>query len=125
MSECKNGIDDARENLTKVLTYKIVTTIQNHYGSLEAFKTACKDKSNKAVARYVRNFHVDSKILHKLTRHDGKRCLAQVLRTLDPNRLVYKSKYDFRYKSGKKFSKPSTFYIPFHELDRLFALADT
>lgn len=44
-----------------------------------------------------------------------------MLKRLDPSKLVYKHKYDFRYKkSGKTFSKPSTFYIPFKELDRLF-----
>ena len=68
-------IESIREDFTRVLTYKIVTTIRNHYGSLEAFKAECASSSNKALARYNANFHIDPKILHKLTRRNGKRCL--------------------------------------------------
>lgn len=44
---------------------------------------------------------------------------------LNPKELVYKHKFDWKFKSGKKFSKPSTFYIPFEQLEKLFALEDT
>jgi hypothetical protein len=118
-------LDEMRETFTKVITAKVLITIKNHYGTLEAFKAATASKSNTELARYNKNFHVDGKILHKLTRHNGKRVLAQILSSLDNTRLVYKAKYDKVYKSGKRFSKPSTFYIPFPELERLFALDGT
>lgn len=71
------------------------------------------------------NFHIESKILQALTRtSDGKRHLDEVLKKLNPNLLVYKHKFDVKYKSGKTFSKPSTFYIPFATLDKLFAMED-
>ena len=47
-----------------------------------------------------------------------------MLAKLNPERLRYKHKFDWKYKSGKKFSKLSTFYIPFEQLDKLFALED-
>ena len=118
-------LDEIRETFTKVITAKVLITIKNHYGTLEAYKAAAASKSNAELARHNANFHVDSKILHKLTRHNGKRVLAQILSTLDKTRLVYKAKYDKAYKSGKRFSKPSTFYIPYPELERLFALDGT
>lgn len=116
------SIEQAVDDLTKVITFKIVTTIKNHYGSLEKFKAECGSGSNQALARYNKNFHVEQKVLQALTRtSDGKRRLEEALKRLDPSKLVYKHKYDFKYKkSGKTFSKPSTFYIPFDELERLF-----
>lgn len=48
-----------------------------------------------------------------------------MLKRLDSRYLVYKHKCDVKYKSGKIFSKPSTFYIPFEMLDKLFALEGT
>lgn len=47
-----------------------------------------------------------------------------MLARLNPELLRYKHKFDWTYKSGKKFSKLSTFYIPFEQLDKLFALQD-
>lgn len=47
-----------------------------------------------------------------------------MLARLNPGLLRYKHKFDWTYKSGKKFSKLSTFYIPFERLDKLFALED-
>ena len=121
-----NDINQLVTDFTKVITYKIITTIRNHYGSLESFKTECNSQSNKSLARYNINFHVDSKILQALTRtSDGKRHLDEVLSMLNPKELVYKHKFDWKFKSGKKFSKPSTFYIPFEQLEKLFALEDT
>lgn len=118
-------IKELVEDFTQVITFKIILTIKNHYGSLESFKDSCRSKSNKELARYNKNFHIDSKILQSLTRGcDGKRHLDEVLANLNPEKLVYKHKFDWKYKSGKKFSKPSTFYIPFDELERLFALED-
>lgn len=52
----------------------------------------------------------------------GNRHLDDVLKQLDKNVLVYKHKSDVKHKSGKKFSKLSTFYIPFKRLDTLFAM---
>ena len=121
----ETNIDELVNDFTQIITFKILMTIKNHYGSLESFKNACNDSSNKELARYNKNFHIDSKILQSLTRGcDGKRHLDEVLSKLNPSRLVYKHKFDWKYKSGKKFSKPSTFYIPFDELERLFALED-
>ena len=117
-------IKELVEDFTQVITFKIILTIKNHYGSLESFKDSCRSKSNKELARYNKNFHIDSKILQSLTRGcDGKRHLDEVLANLNPEKLVYKHKFDWKYKNGKKFSKPSTFYIPFDELERLFNLA--
>lgn len=118
-------IKELVEDFTQVITFKIILTIKNHYGSLESFKDSCRSNSNKELARYNKNFHIDSKILQSLTRGcDGKRHLDEVLANLNPEKLVYKHKFDWKYKNGKKFSKPSTFYIPFDELERLFALED-
>ena len=47
-----------------------------------------------------------------------------MLANLNPELLRYKHKFDWKYKSGNKFSKLSTFYIPFEQLDKLFALED-
>lgn len=127
MNKMKKEIDinELVNDFTQVITFKILLTIKNHYGSLESFKNACKDSSNKELARYNKNFHIDSNILQALTRSsDGKRHLDEVLANLNHEKLVYKHKFDWKYKSGKKFSKPSTFYIPFDELERLFALED-
>ena len=127
MNKMKKEIDinELVNDFTQVITFKILLTIKNHYGSLESFKNAYKDSSNKELARYNKNFHIDSNILQALTRSsDGKRHLDEVLANLNPEKLVYKHKFDWKYKSGKKFSKPSTFYIPFDELERLFALED-
>lgn len=127
MNKMKKEIDinELVNDFTQVITFKILLTIKNHYSSLESFKDSCRSKSNKELARYNKNFHVDSKILQALTRGcDGKRHLDEVLANLNPEKLVYKHKFDWKYKSGKKFSKPSTFYIPFDELERLFALED-
>lgn len=118
-------IDEIRETFTKVITAKILITIKKRYGTLEAFKQAVSSKSNLELARYNKNFHVDEKILQKLARHNGKRLLRQILETLDEKRLVYKAKYNRKFPSGKEFEKPSTFYIPFPELERLFALDGT
>lgn len=120
------NINELVNDFTQVITFKILLTIKNHYGSLESFKDSCRSKSNKELARYNKNFHIDSKILQALTRSsDGKRHLDEVLANLNPERLVYKHKYNWTYKkSNKKFSKPSTFYIPFKRLEQLFALAD-
>lgn len=119
------SIDNLVEDFTKVITFKIITTIKNHYGSLDNFKKACSSSSNKDLKRFETNFHIDSKILQSLTRDNkGKRHLDEVLSRLDPNLLRYKHKFDWIYKSGKKFSKLSTFYIPFEQLDKLFALED-
>lgn len=119
-------IDSLVEDFTKVITFKIITTIKNHYGSLDEFKKACSSSSNKDLKRFEKNFHIDSKILQSLTRDNkGKRHLDEVLARLNPELLKYKHKFDWKYKkSGKKFSKLSTFYIPFKELEKLFALAD-
>lgn len=118
-------IDNLVEDFTKVITFKIITTIKNHYGSLAEFKKACSSSSNKDLKRFETNFHIDSKILQSLTRDNkGKRHLDEVLARLDPQLLRYKHKFDWKYKSGKKFSKLSTFYIPFEQLDKLFALED-
>ena len=127
MNKMKKELDikELVEDFTQVITFKIILTIKNHYGSLESFKDSCRSKSNKELARYNKNFHIDSKILQSLTRGcDGKRHLDEVLANLNPEKLVYKHKFDWKYKNGKKFSKPSTFYIPFDELERLFALED-
>ena len=127
MNKMKKEIDinELVNDFTQVITFKIILTIKNHYGSLESFKNACKYSSNKELARYNKNFHIDSNILQALTRSsDGKRHLDEVLANLNHEKLVYKHKFDWKYKSGKKFSKPSTFYIPFDELERLFALED-
>lgn len=118
-------IEEITENLTKVVTFKILTTIRKHYGTLSAFKREYAAGGNRALARYVKNFHVDESVLQRLTRVGGKRYLGEVLKRLDPSRLVYKGHYTKVYKSGKKFSKLSTFYIPFQELDRLFALSSS
>ena len=118
-------IDNLVDDFTKVITFKIITTIKNHYGSLAEFKKACSSSSNKDLKRFEKNFHIDSKILQSLTRDNkGKRHLDEVLARLDPKLLCYKHKFDWKYKSGKKFSKLSTFYIPFEQLDKLFALED-
>lgn len=119
-----NDIEKLTRDFTQVITFKIVTTIKNHYGSLGRFKAACGSGSNAELARYNKNFHVDSKVLQALTRRGGRRNLDEVLSRLNPEELVYKHKFDWKYKSGKKFSKPSTFYIPFKRLEALFAAAD-
>lgn len=55
----------------------------------------------------------------------GKRHLDEVIANLNPELLRYKHKFDWKYKkSGKKFSKLSTFYIPFKQLEKLFSLED-
>ena len=116
--EMKKMMDD----FVKVITFKLITTIKNHYGSLDAYKAECRDKSNRALARFIKNFHVDTKMLQSLTRDSkGNRHLDEVLKLLDKDVLVYKHKSDVKHKSGKKFSKLSTFYIPFKRLDELFA----
>ena len=119
-------IDNLVDDFTKVITFKIITTIKNHYGSLDEFKKACSSSSNKDLKRFEKNFHIDSKILQSLTRDSkGKRHLDEVLANLNPELLKYKHKFDWKYKkSGKKFSKLSTFCIPFKRLDKLFALED-
>ena len=87
--------------------------------------------NNCELARFNKNFHVESKILAMLTRDSkGSRHLSEVLHLLDKNKLVYKHKCDIVRQTEwskpkeerKKFSKPSTFYIPFEELDRLFSM---
>jgi len=127
-----NEINELIEDFTKVIQFRIITTIVNHYGNkstdyniaLNNFKSACNDKSNHSLARFNKNFHFDSKFLQSLTRDKkGGRHLDEVLSNLDKNRLVYKHKYSHKYASGKSFNKPSTFYIPFNELERLFNLA--
>lgn len=123
------NINEIVRDFTQVITFKILLTIKNHYGSLESFKIACKSGSNKELARFNKNFHIDSKILQALTRtSDGKRHLDEVLARLNKKELVYKHKFDWKYNRGKpnekKFSKPSTFYIPFERLEQLFALED-
>ena len=116
-----NDINQLVEDFTKVLTFKIVTTIKNFYHSLDEFKKEQNNKNLQTLARYCKNFHVDSSILQKLTRSkDGKRHLDEVLSSLDSSRLVYKHKFDGKLRSGKKFSKLSTFYIPYKMLDVLF-----
>lgn len=54
-----NDIEQLTRDFTQVITFKIVTTIKNHYGSLEKFKAACKNSSNAELARFNKNFHVD------------------------------------------------------------------
>lgn len=129
-----NEIKELIEDFTKVIQFRIITTIVNHYGNKSAdynialnnFKSACNDKSNHSLARFNKNFHFDSKFLQSLTRDKkGGRHLDEVLSGLDKNRLVYKHKYSHKYASGKSFNKPSTFYIPFNELERLFNLAQS
>ena len=118
-------IDNLVDDFTKVITFKIITTIKNHYGSLDEFKKACSSSSNKDLKRFEKNFHIDSKTLQSLTRDSkGKRHLDEVLANLNPELILYKHKFDWKYKSGKKFSKLSTFCIPFKQLDKLFALED-
>ena len=119
-------IDNLVDDFTKVITFKIITTIKNHYGSLDEFKKACSSSSNKELKRFEKNFHIDSKTLQSLTRDSkGKRHLDEVLANLNPELIRYKHKFDWKYKkSGKKFSKLSTFCIPFKQLDKLFALED-
>lgn len=124
------NIDELVEDFTKVIQFKIITTIENHYGSLAEFKAEYEraaSGNNQALKRYLTNFHFERKMLTALTRSsDGKKRLSVVLSKLDNKKLVHKGKCDIKYKkSGKKFSKPSTFYIPFEELDRLFSLKDT
>ena len=126
MRKMKNMNEDEMRKMTddfvKVITFELITTIKNHYGSLEAFKAECRDKSNRSLARFIKNFHIDTKVLQSLTRDSkGNRHLDEVLKRLDKNVLVYKHKSDVKHKSGKMFSKPSTFYIPFKRLDSLFA----
>ena len=127
-----NEINELIEDFTKVVQFRIITTIVNHYSdksadyniALNNFKLACNDKSNRSLMRFNKNFHFDSKFLQSLTRDKkGGRHLDEVLSNLDKNRLVYKHKYSHKYASGKSFNKPSTFYIPFNELERLFNLA--
>ena len=116
-------IDNLVEDFTKVITFKIITTIKSHYGSLDEFKKACSSSSNRDIKRFEKNFHIDSKLLQSLTRDSkGKRHLDEVLARLNHELLCYKHKFDWKYKSGKKFSKLSTFCIPFEQLDKLFAL---
>ena len=122
------------EDFTKVIQYKIIRTIKKHYGSLNAFKLSyskAMSGNNCELARFNKNFHVESKILAMLTRDSkGSRHLSEVLHLLDKNKLVYKHKCDIVRQTEwskpkeerKKFSKPSTFYIPFEELDRLFSM---
>ena len=122
------------EDFTKVIQYKIISTIKNHYGSLNVFKLSyskAMSGNNCELARFNKNFHVESKILAMLTRDSkGSRHLSEVLHMLDNRRLVYKHKCDIvrptewskPKEERKKFSKPSTFYIPFDELDRLFGM---
>lgn len=120
-----NDIKQLEVDFTKVVTYKILITIKNCYGSLESFKQACNSKEDHALFKFNKLFHIDSKILQALTRtRDGKRNLDKVLSMLNPKELVYKHKCDVKYKSGKKFKKPSTFYIPFERLNKLFELED-
>lgn len=57
--EMKKMMDD----FVKVITFKLITTIKNHYGSLDEFKLECKDTSNRALARFIKNFHIDTKVL--------------------------------------------------------------
>jgi hypothetical protein len=129
-----NEINEIIEDFIKVIQFRIITTIVNHYGdrtsdynkALNNFKSACNDKSNLALTRFNKNFHFDSKFLQSLTRDKkGKRHLDEVLSNLDNEKLVYKHKYSHRYESGKMFNKPSTFYIPFKELECLFSLANS
>lgn len=117
------------EDFTKVIQFKIITTIKNLYGSLGAFKASCrkaKNGDNKELARFNKNFHFDRKLLSGLTRaKDGTKRLREVLARLDEKRLVHKGKCTSTYKSGKKFNKPSTWHIPFAELEQLFGLMNT
>ena len=123
-------VNELAEDFLKVLQFKIITTIKNHYGSLDEFKAeygrACHG-DNRALARFIKNFHIEHKIILSLTRtsFDGKTHLKEILAKLDSRKLVHKGKCDIKYKSGKKFSKLSTWFIPFKELDRLFALSGT
>lgn len=50
-------------DVEKFTTYKIITTIKRHYGTLEAYKAECAKRDNKALARYVENFHIEEKAL--------------------------------------------------------------
>ena len=78
-------IDNLVDDFTKVITFKIITTIKNHYGSLDEFKKACSSSSNKDLKRFEKNFHIDSKTLQSLTRDSkGKRHLDEVLANLNP-----------------------------------------
>lgn len=56
-------LNDLVEDFTKVITFKIITTIKNHYSSLDEFKKAYNSSSNKDLKRFETNFHIDSKIL--------------------------------------------------------------
>ena len=56
-------IDSLVDDFTKVITFKIITTIKNHYGSLDEFKKACGRFSNKDLRRFEKNFHIDSRLL--------------------------------------------------------------
>ena len=51
-------IDNLVDDFTKVITFKIITTIKNHYGSLYEFKKACSSSYNKAIKRFEKKFHV-------------------------------------------------------------------
>lgn len=54
-----NEIEQLTHDFTQVITFKIITTIKNHYGSLEKFKDACSSGANAELARFNKNFHVD------------------------------------------------------------------
>lgn len=45
-------IDNLVDDFTKVITFKIITTIKNHYDSLDEFKKACSSSSNKDLSRF-------------------------------------------------------------------------
>ena len=130
MNKRNTTIDD----FIKIVQFKVITTIRNHWKSLEAFQadwnyqTTHKDKeSNHIFARIVKNFNIEHNTLTNIAGRDenGSKKLGKFLSQLtkDNPKLVYVHKKTATYKStGKKFNSDSWFYIPFEELKRLFAL---
>lgn len=130
MSKRNITIDD----FVKIVQFKVITTIKNHWKSLDAFKSdweyqaTHKDKeSNRIFARIVKNFNIEHGTLTNIAGRDenGSKKLGKFLSQLTKSnaKLVYVHKKTATYKkTGKTFNSNSWFYVPFEELKRLFAL---
>ena len=121
------------EDFTKVIQFKVLITIRSNWKTLNAFRrdwdrqVSQKDReSNRIFSRMVRSLHLDRQTLSNVAgrAEDGKRQVGTFLKSLDRNNphLVHVGKKTATYRSGKRFNAPSWFYIPFAELDRLFAM---
>ena len=129
-----NKRDTTLDDFIKVVQFKVITSIRNHWTSLNAFEadwkyqTTHKDKeANHIFARIVKNFNIEHSTLTNIAGRDehGSKKLGKFLAQLtkENTRLVYVHKKTATYKkTGKKFNSKSWFYIPFDELHKLFAL---